>query len=69
MSILAQGATRFNLSKTSFCNAEILLPPTLQEQRRIASYFTHLDTLVTLERARYAKLQQVKRASLTQMFA
>lgn len=48
---------------------EVFFPPTLQEQRKIASYFTHLDALLTLERQRYAKLQQVKRASLTQMFA
>lgn len=48
---------------------QLFYAPTLPEQRKIASYFTHLDTLLTLERQRYAKLQQVKRASLTQMFA
>lgn len=52
-----------------YARREVFFPPTLQEQRKIASYFTHLDTLLTLERQRYAKLQQVKRASLTQMFA
>lgn len=58
-----------NIGAEEFLDIDIILPVSLPEQRRIASYFTHLDTLLTLERARYAKLQQVKRASLTQMFA
>lgn len=47
---------------------ESVLVPSLEEQQKIGKYLNTIDTLLTLERARYAKLQQVKRASLTQMF-
>lgn len=42
--------------------------PSLSEQRLIAQYFTNLNSLLSLEQQRYEKLQQVKRASLSQMF-
>ena len=46
---------------------ESVLVPSLEEQQKIGKYLSTLDTLLTLERQRYAKLQQVKRASLSQM--
>ena len=66
----SQGLTTdtWNLKFFSFSKIETIYPDNILEQRKIASYFTHLDTLLTLYRQRYAKLQQVKRASLTQMF-
>lgn len=42
--------------------------PSLSEQHLIAKYFTNLNSLLSLEQQRYEKLQQVKRASLSQMF-
>ncbi|MDY3978279.1 MAG: restriction endonuclease subunit S [Candidatus Onthomorpha sp.] len=68
MSILAQGATRYNLSKNSFCKAELLLPKTKAEQRAIASYFTNLDRQITLQNQRLEKLKQIKAACLDNMF-
>lgn len=68
MSILAQGATRYNLSKNSFCKAELLLPKTKEEQQQIASYFTSLDKQISLQTQRLEKLKQIKAACLDNMF-
>ena len=68
MSILAQGATRYNLSKNSFCKAELLLPKAKDEQQQIASYFTALDSQISLHSQRLEKLKQIKSACLDNMF-
>ena len=68
MSILAQGATRYNLSKTSFCNAELLLPKTKEEQTAIANYFSNLDSQIALLAQQLEKLQQIKSSCLDNMF-
>ena len=68
MSILAQGATRYNLSKNSFCKAVLVLPKNIAEQRAIASYFTTLDRQITLQTQRLEKLKQIKAACLDKMF-
>lgn len=68
MSILAQGATRYNLSKNSFCKAELLIPKTSKEQKAIAEYFTNLDEQITLQTQRLEKLKQIKSACLDNMF-
>lgn len=68
MSILAQGATRYNLSKNSFCKAELLIPKTRKEQKAIAEYFTNLDEQITLQTQRLEKLKQIKSACLDNMF-
>ena len=53
MTTLAQGATRYNLSKSSFCKAEILLPPTIAEQTAIAAVLSGMDTeIAVLEKKR-----------------
>ena len=68
MSLLAQGATRYNLSKTSFCKATILLPSTKEEQQLIADYFANLDYQINLQSQRLEKLKQIKAACLDNMF-
>ena len=68
MSILAQGATRFNLSKKYLCKAEIPIPTSLAEQQAIASYFTSLDHQISLQTQRLEKLKQIKSACLDKMF-
>lgn len=68
MSILAQGATRYNLSKNSFCKAVLVLPKNIAEQRAIASYFTNLDRQINLQTQRLEKLKQIKAACLDNMF-
>ena len=68
MSILAQGAARYNLSKNCFCKAVLVLPKNIAEQRAIASYFTTLDRQISLQSQRLEKLKQIKAACLDNMF-
>ncbi len=68
MSILAQGATRYNLSKNNFCKTELLLPKFKAEQAAIGNYFSNLDTQITLQTQRLEKLKQIKSACLDNMF-
>ncbi len=44
------------------------IPNNRQEQKQIASYFTHLDSLISASTYRLASLKQVKEASLQAMF-
>lgn len=68
MMILAQGATRYNLSKKSFLDSQIRIPESLQEQQKIASYFQKLDSLIQSTSKKLASLEQIKAASLQSMF-
>lgn len=68
MSVLAQGATRFNLSKSNFYKIEIWVPSCIEEQQKIASYFTSLDRQIALQTQRLEKLRQIKAACLDKMF-
>lgn len=68
MSILAQGATRYNLSKNNFCKTELLLPKFKAEQAAIGNYFSSLDKQITLQTLRLEKLKQIKSACLDNMF-
>lgn len=68
MSILAQGATRYNLSKNNFCKTELLLPKFKAEQAAIGKYFSSLDKQIILQTQRLEKLKQIKSACLDNMF-
>ena len=68
MSILGQGATRYNLSKNNFCKSDILLPSDKDEQESIAEYFQNLDSLIQSTNKKIESLKQVKVASLQSMF-
>lgn len=56
VSLIAQGSTRFNLSKRTFIDLKLLLPQ-LQEQQKIASCLSSLDEVIE---AHTQKLEQLK---------
>ena len=68
MKVLAQGATRYNLSKTNFLNTSLLLPSSLAEQTKIASFFQNLDKQIKLTEKKLEKLKQIKVSCLDLMF-
>lgn len=68
MSILGQGATRYNLSKTNFCKSDFLLPNNKDEQHDIAECLQNLDSLIQFTTKKIESLKQVKSASLQSMF-
>ena len=67
MIFLAQGISRYNISKNKAMDLEISVP-SLEEQGCIGRYFNHLDNLITLHQRKYDKLVNVKKAMLEKMF-
>ena len=64
---LAQGISRYNISKNRAMNIEILLPG-LDEQKKIGEYFKSLDHLITLHQREVNKLKNLKKSLLGKMF-
>lgn len=65
--VLAQGISRYNISKTKVMNIPISVP-TEEEQERIGMYFCALDTLIAKHATQVQKLRQIKSASLAALF-
>jgi type I restriction enzyme S subunit len=65
--LLAQGISRYNISKKKMMDIEIPIPKT-SEQIEIGAYFRALDHLITLHQRKLEKLQNLKKAYLNEMF-
>jgi type I restriction enzyme S subunit len=57
-----------NISDETALTGYILIPNDIEEQRKIASFFTNLDRQIALETQRLEKLKQIKSACLDKMF-
>ena len=68
--INSQGITsdNWNLKYPALSKIKINVSRSLEEQRLIAEFFTHLDRLITLHQRKYDKLTKVKKAMLEKMF-
>ena len=64
---LAQGISRYNISKNKMMEISVPLPA-LEEQQRIGEYFRNLDTLITLHQRKLETLQKMKKSLLQKMF-
>lgn len=64
---LAQGISRYNISKNGVMQISVPLPD-LSEQKRLGEFFRHLDDLIALERRKHQKLLNVKQSLLERMF-
>lgn len=64
---LAQGISRYNISKIKVMDVSIFLP-SLDEQQKIGNYFRNLDNLITLQQSKIDQLQHIKKAFLDKMF-
>lgn len=64
---LAAGSTVNNLNKELVGNTVVKFP-TIPEQNALANFFSHLDRLITLNKQKYERLQNVKTAMLGKMF-
>lgn len=67
ITFLAQGISRYNISKNKMMDIEIPIPP-IEEQKQIGSYFRNLDRLITLHQRKYDKLTNMKKSMLEKMF-
>jgi type I restriction enzyme S subunit len=50
-------------------NSKFAIPPSLEEQRRIGSFFRKMDKQISLQTQKVELLKQVKRACLNKMIA
>ena len=64
---LAQGISRYNISKNRVMEIEVPIPQ-MEEQRLLGNYFRKLDNLITLHQRKLNKLQDLKKAYLNEMF-
>ena len=64
---LAQGISRYNISKNKVMEIKISLPK-YEEQVKIGNFFKHLDNLITLHQHKLEKLKDVKKSLLDKMF-
>ncbi|MBP3615731.1 MAG: restriction endonuclease subunit S, partial [Alphaproteobacteria bacterium] len=67
ITFLAQGISRYNISKNRMMEIEIPIP-SLAEQQKIGSYFQSLDNLITLHQRKVEKLKNIKKSMLQKMF-
>jgi type I restriction enzyme S subunit len=67
IAFLAQGISRYNISKLKTMKLVVMLPDNL-EQQKIGSYFRNLDELTSKHATQLKKLKQIKSACLEKMF-
>lgn len=67
LSNMAQGKSVVHLHNSDIEKVDMLIP-SFAEQRAIASYFTNLDSQISLQNQRLEKLKQIKSACLDNMF-
>lgn len=66
---LQTGGAQPHVYPTDLAGLRIFLPTDKKEQQKIGNYFHKLDQLITLQTTQLKKLQQIKQACLTGMFA
>ena len=67
ITFLAQGISRYNISKNKVMDIAVPVPK-YDEQQQIGSYFSKLDNLITLHQRELEKLQNIKKSMLEKMF-
>ncbi|WP_343003908.1 restriction endonuclease subunit S [Bifidobacterium bifidum] len=67
LTLLAQGISRFNISKNKVMELSVAVP-SAAEQKQIGQYFARLDSLITLHQRKYDKLVIFKKSMLEKMF-
>lgn len=65
--LLAQGISRYNISKNKVMEIDVFIP-SYKEQIQIGKYFRDIDTLITLHQRKLEKLKNIKKSMLEKMF-
>lgn len=65
--ILAQGVSRYNISKTKMMDVSIIFP-NYEEQKKIGECFSNLDNLINLQQKEIDGYKELKKGLLQQMF-
>lgn len=64
---LAQGSTRYNISKIQLMKMKLAIP-SFEEQQKIATFLTALDDKITAEKSKLTATRKFKKALLQKMF-
>ena len=67
MTVLAQGVTRYNMSKSAFNNAKILMPSNASEQKAITDVLISMDKEIASLKLKKAKYESVKQGMMQQL--
>lgn len=67
MRVLAQGVTRYNMSKSAFNNAKILMPMNAVEQKAIADVLKNMDKEMETIEAKKVKYVQIRQGMMQQL--
>ena len=67
LTLLAQGISRFNISKNKVMELSVSVPSVV-EQKQIGQYFARLDSLITLHQRKLEFLRNTKKSLLDRMF-
>ena len=62
------GSTFVEVSGKQMANMDLMMPPTVEEQRQIGDYFEKIDNLITLHQQKCDELRDVKKYMLQNMF-
>ena len=67
ITLLAQGISRYNISKNQMMNIEVPFPKD-SEQIKLGKLFVEIDNLITLHQRKQEKLNELKKSMLDKMF-
>lgn len=67
ITILAQGSTRYNISKTELMK-EMVYVPSISEQKKIVEFYLNLSSTLELEMQKLVALKEQKKGFIQQMF-
>lgn len=65
---IGAGSTFVEVSGKQMAAMSLMMPPTLDEQRKIGTYFQNLDNLITLQQKEIDGYKELKKGLLQQMF-
>lgn len=67
MTFLAQGSTRYNLSKEAFRDARVAIPSTYAEQQAIAAVLSDMDAEIAALESKRAKYESIKQGLMQEL--
>lgn len=68
VTLLAQGSTRYNISKGGFLGLSLPIPQERDEQKKVAACLSSLDALLAAEREKLEVLREHKKGLMQQLF-
>ena len=67
LTVLAQGISRYNISKKRVMDISVFLP-SLEEQHKVGNFFKQLDSLIALHQRKLNHLKLLRKSLLQQVF-